>query len=210
MSRNSPRCVGRSRWAFTLIELLVVISVIIILASLLLPVVTSATGKARSVQCVSNLGQIGKGLFNYLKDNKMRFQISWGQMDPDLTQRRDWTAVMLPYSPDPEIFKCPVRKPYSYTEFGNPTRGIIFPLNYGICTAVQGKLYITFAVPSKLGVVADAGHDRFFALDVDESAWGIIQVKNEAVHDKRAGVLFADWHAGLVKKEDVTKEMFVP
>lgn len=55
---------GRMR-AFTLVELLVVISVIMLLVGLVLPVLQRAAGKARVVQCISNLGQLAKAMVSY-------------------------------------------------------------------------------------------------------------------------------------------------
>ena len=55
---------------FTLIELLVVIGVIGILAGLLLPALSRAKERGRSIKCVSNLKQIGVGIVYYADDHE--------------------------------------------------------------------------------------------------------------------------------------------
>jgi prepilin-type processing-associated H-X9-DG protein/prepilin-type N-terminal cleavage/methylation domain-containing protein len=70
--RNCPidmRRDKRSETAFTLTEMLVVIAIIGILAALLLPTLSAAKARAKRIQCVHNLHQLGVGLQVILENN---------------------------------------------------------------------------------------------------------------------------------------------
>lgn len=72
-----------SRPAFTLIELLVVISILALLASLLLPALSSARERGRRAICLSNLRQVGIAIQCYASDSEGK--MPYGPKAPPFT-----------------------------------------------------------------------------------------------------------------------------
>ncbi len=96
----TERVRGGGRAAFTLIEMLVVIAIIIVLASLVLTAVNAARESARSVQCLSNLRQLGLAVVQY-RDTKGAYPQYRAEYPPITNQygvyRPRWQWIMASY-----------------------------------------------------------------------------------------------------------------
>jgi prepilin-type N-terminal cleavage/methylation domain-containing protein len=137
-NRLSPFSRQEAGDGFTLIELLVVIAIIAILAALLLPALAKAKEKAKTVQCLSNIRQVGLASSLYLGDFNDRYppattrngtmtQLSWvgntGLQSPysSLTSQERWLSdYLVKASPQAkvEVARCPSDKT-SYLGTGN-------------------------------------------------------------------------------------------
>src|SRR6266404_93628 len=104
---------ARREKGFTLIELLVVIAIIAILAGLLLPALARAKDKAKQIQCINNLKQIGTGLRMWANDNEGHFPWTVAVTNGGSMGSLDWIDNFRAASNElvtPKILLCPVDK----------------------------------------------------------------------------------------------------
>ena len=95
-----------SRGGFTLVEILVVIGIIAILIGILMPTLSNARRHAKSVQCQSNLRQVGQALVMYANVWKgWVFPPEVGSAHP--REMRLPVHVFKPAVWNPPVMKCP-------------------------------------------------------------------------------------------------------
>jgi len=94
------------RAGFSLIELLVVIGIIAVLLGIILPALANARRRAQTVQCQSNLRQIGQALVIYA--NHWKGWVFPPALASNLPREQRWPVqVFKPPVWNPPVMKCP-------------------------------------------------------------------------------------------------------
>ncbi len=204
---------------FTLIELLTVIAIIGILAAIIIPVVGKVRQSARTVQCASNLRQIGSAIMLYAQDNRGLIPAALGTNGAIPTPSQNpsgsqWTVELNRYverdtndlTRISRFFACPQfqsdfpeattawRQGYGYQVFFFRQAGL------NTLTERDRQLLTKIPEPSRTVVVADssretlrAGVDGTFPLNTSTTTFGTY---NEGAPERhggnRANYLFLD------------------
>ena len=213
-------CLTSHGYRFTMIELLVVISIIMILASMLLPALKSVQQKAGEIECKNNMKQIGCACQMYAADFN-GFQVIWGEEDKT-NDYYNWINTLL----DQGYIKVSL-KPYVYMEISSSHhvflcrndkrirpygRDVMLRVNDTVHSIIFSYGYTRFLGSSGAARVKDSqikNASMLIRLTDKEPSMFLVDTPDPLSvtgisyrHNSKSNILFCDGHVDNKKKND--------
>ncbi len=192
------------RLKFTLIELLVVIAIIAILAALLLPSLSAMKTEAKSLQCKSNLRQVGSLLLSY-SDDSVGYLPYASYYDAGASKWYSWTNYLLAVvnvpRPDPaqgpakSVFYCPVAASLHWNGWDLKTYGL---------SSVASAQKLSAMRPGKI-LISDGQWDSSGGCYKNHSSGWSGSANPDLIHKKGYNAAMMDTHVVWQRSYDTSQ-----